>query len=77
MTCAEFLAQLTDYLDGKADAVVDADICAHICTCGHCKVILDTTRQTISIYRDHEIYELAPEMRKRLHTAIMAKCKKC
>ena len=77
MTCAEFLAQLTDYLDGKADSAVDADICTHVCTCDHCKVILDTTRQTISIYRDHEIYELAPEMRQRLHLAIMAKCKKC
>jgi hypothetical protein len=38
-------------------------------------VVLDTTRQTISIYREHEIYEFPTELRERLHAAIMAKCK--
>ena len=77
VTCTEFLAELTDYLDGKADAAIDADICEHICVCAHCKVMLDTTRKTIQIYRDQEIYEISPSLRERLHKAIMSKCKKC
>ena len=77
MTCTEFLAELTDYLDGKADTAMDANICEHICICQHCKVMLDTTRKTIQIYRDQEVYELSPSLRERLHNAIMSKCKKC
>lgn len=77
VTCTEFLAELTDYLDGKANAAQDADICEHICVCAHCKVMLDTTRKTIQIYRDQEIYEISPSLRERLHNAIMSKCKKC
>jgi hypothetical protein len=39
-------------------------------------VVLNTTRQTIEVYRDNEIYELSGELRERLHTAIMVKCGK-
>jgi hypothetical protein len=37
-------------------------------------VVLDTTRQTIAIYRENEIYEFPTDLRERLHSAIMAKC---
>jgi hypothetical protein len=37
--------------------------------------VLDTTRQTIAIYREHEIYEFPTELRERLHAAIMARCR--
>jgi hypothetical protein len=36
--------------------------------------VLDTTKQTIEFYRDSEIYEFAPGVRDRLHSAIMSKC---
>jgi hypothetical protein len=37
-------------------------------------VVLDTTSQTIAVYKDNEVYELSDELRDRLHAAIMAKC---
>jgi hypothetical protein len=37
-------------------------------------VVLDTTRKTISIYRENEVYEFPAELRERLHAAIMKKC---
>ena len=37
---------------------------------------MDTTRKTISIYRENEVYEFPEELRERLHAAIMAKCSK-
>jgi anti-sigma factor RsiW len=74
VTCTDFLSQLTDYFDGKVDPKLLAEVQAHICECHHCEVVLDTTRQTISIYREHEIYEFPNDLRERLHSAIMKKC---
>ena len=75
MTCTDFLSQLTDYFDGHIDPELLSQVQAHVCECHHCEVVLDTTRQTIRIYRDHEIYEFAPAVRERLHEAIMARCR--
>ena len=77
MNCTDFLAQLTDYFDGQIDHDLLAQVQAHVRECHHCEVVLDTTRQTISIYREHEIYEFPAELRERLHAAIMAKCRGC
>jgi anti-sigma factor RsiW len=77
MTCTDFLSQLTDYFDGQISPQLLAEVRAHTASCHHCEVVLDTTRKTISVYRDHELYELSTEFRERLHTAIMAKCRPC
>ena len=76
MTCKEFLAQLDDLIDGSVSSQMRIELEAHIGKCGHCEVILNTTRKTIEIYRSHEIYELPSTLQERLHAAIMARCKK-
>jgi hypothetical protein len=53
-----------------------AELHQHLGRCEHCKVVFDTTRKTIEIYRCHEIYDLPSSLRDRLHAAIMARCKK-
>lgn len=77
MTCTEFLAQLDDILDDATAAPLRADLEEHLRGCEHCVVTLNTTRKTIEIYRTHEIYELPNELRERLESAILAKCRKC
>ena len=77
MTCTEFLSQLTDYFDGQISPQLLEEVRTHTASCHHCEVVLDTTRKTISVYRDNELYELSTELRERLHTAIMAKCNPC
>ena len=76
MTCTEFLARLDDLIDDSVTPEMRAELNAHLRRCGHCEVILNTTRKTIEIYRSHEIYELPAGLRDRLHAAIMARCKK-
>lgn len=76
MTCKEFLALLDDLIDGTVSAEMRSELQTHLGKCGHCEVIFNTTRKTIEIYRSHEIYELPTNLRERLHTAIMARCKK-
>jgi anti-sigma factor RsiW len=74
VTCTDFLSQLTDYFDGQIDPRLLAEVQAHICECHHCEVVLDTTRQTIAIYREQEVYEFPSDLQDRLHSAIMTKC---
>ena len=76
MTCTDFLSKMTDYFDGKIAPDLLQEVRAHLCECSHCEVVVNTTRQTIEVYRDNEIYEFSPELRDRLHSAIMAKCVK-
>ena len=38
-------------------------------------VVCDTTKKTISIYRESKLYELPDDLRGRLHSAIVTKCK--
>ena len=76
MTCTEFLALLDDLIDETVTTEMRADLQEHLHGCSHCEVTLSTTRKTIQIYRSHEIYDLPPNLRERLHAAIMARCKK-
>lgn len=76
MTCTEFLALLDDLIDDSVTTQMRADLQEHLQGCSHCEVTLSTTRKTIEIYRSHEIYDMPPGLRERLHAAIMARCKK-
>lgn len=76
MTCTEFIALLDDFIDDTVTTALRAEVEQHMNKCGHCEVIFNTTRKTIEIYRSHEIYELPSDLRERLHSAIMTRCKK-
>jgi RNA polymerase sigma-70 factor (ECF subfamily) len=49
MTCEQLLPYLSDYIDNTADAPLAAAARAHIVTCPHCHVLLDTTLKTITL----------------------------
>jgi anti-sigma factor RsiW len=72
--CSEFLHELTDYLDGAIDAPTKAELEEHLAWCHNCYVVCDTTKKTIQIYRDSQLYELPENLRTRLRSAIVAKC---
>ena len=75
MTCTEFLALLDELIDDDVSAQPRLQLQEHLEGCEHCEVTLNTTRKTIEIYRSHEVYELPPSVRERIHAAIMARCK--
>ena len=74
MKCSEFLTELTSYLDGVLDEKTKADLENHLSWCHNCYVVCDTTKKTIEIYRDSQLYELPEDLRSRLRSAIMTKC---
>jgi len=74
VTCTEFLAILDDVIDESIASQTRAEIESHLRKCGHCEVVLDTTRKTIEIYRCHEVYEMPAGVSERLHAAIKQRC---
>ncbi len=76
MTCSEFIALLDDLIDNSIALPIRVEIEHHMHECEHCEIVFNTTRKTIEIYRSNEIYDLPPNLRERLHAAIMARCKK-
>jgi len=73
--CTEFLKELTDYLDDTLTESTKAELDEHLHWCHECHVVMNTTKKTIEIYRDNQIYELPETLRTRLHQAIMSKCR--
>ena len=51
LTCKEFLAELSDFLDENADIEIKSKLERHITECPNCWVICDTTKKTISVYK--------------------------
>jgi anti-sigma factor RsiW len=74
VNCTDFLAKLTDYFDGQIEPDLLAEVKEHLGTCHHCEVVVDTTRQTIDIYRGQQHYDFPEDLSSRLRSAIMARC---
>ena len=74
MNCTEFLANLTDYFDDKTATALRAELEQHMANCSHCYVTLNTTRQTIEIYRNDELFEMPEPLRLQLQQAVISKC---
>jgi anti-sigma factor RsiW len=74
VNCTEFLANLTDYFDAKTAATLRSELEQHMADCSHCYVTLNTTRQTIEIYRNDELFELPETIRMKLQQAVLTKC---
>ena len=74
MKCSEFLHELTSYLDGVLDEKTKVELENHLSWCHNCYVVCDTTKKTIEIYRDSELYALPDDLRTRLESAIISKC---
>jgi predicted anti-sigma-YlaC factor YlaD len=73
--CSDFLKELTDYLDDTMDPHTKAELEEHLQWCHNCYVVCNTTKCTIEIYRDSQLYELPEELRSRIRDAIITQCK--
>ena len=73
LTCRDFLAELSDYLDERTDAELRAKLERHITECPNCWVIADTTKKTIQIYKGMEPYPIPEEVESRLMLALQKK----
>jgi hypothetical protein len=73
LTCKEFLAELSDFLDEKTDAEIKAKLERHIAECPNCWVICDTTKKTISVYKGMKSCSIPEDVHQRLMAAMERK----
>lgn len=65
--CHVLLRQLSDYISGEAAESLCAEIEAHLADCEDCRIMVDTLRKTILLYRSGRSDELPSDVRRRLH----------
>ena len=75
MTCAQFLEDLNDYLDEALDGAMRAALERHLSNCPDCRVIWDTTRKTVRVFKGLEPYSIPPQLESRLLAAIARKAR--
>jgi anti-sigma factor RsiW len=51
-TCKSLLGYLSDYVDGDLSEELCREIENHAAGCQDCRVVVDTLRKTISLYRE-------------------------
>jgi len=68
--CRHLLGKLSDYLDGQASAEMCAEIERHLADCTDCRVVVDTLRKTVLLYRNLPQPDLPPQARERLYAAL-------
>jgi anti-sigma factor RsiW len=73
MKCEEMLAMLNDYVDGTIDPSVCEEFEQHMAGCNPCQVVVDNIRQTITLYKNDQPYELPVRFKEQLHEALRAK----
>lgn len=66
MKCEELLQYLSDYIDQNLDEELTAEAQEHLATCHNCKVVLDTTQQTIFLFREQGQRTIPAKRRQKL-----------
>lgn len=51
-TCKKLIAQLSLFLDDELDPALCVQIDEHLATCPYCRVVVDTTKKTITLFHD-------------------------
>ena len=68
--CGELLDQLSDYIDGELEASLCAELEADLAGCPDCRVMVDTVRKTITLYRAQAPAELPADVEDRLYRVL-------
>lgn len=68
--CKHLLNSLSSYIDGELEAKLCAELERHLEGCENCRVVVDSLRKTVSLYRESDAdIELPQDLRQRLfHT---------
>lgn len=66
MSCEDLLQYLSDYIDNNLDAGLTAVAEEHLATCHNCRVVLDSTQQTIFLFQEQGRRTIPAQSRQRL-----------
>ena len=68
--CHHLLVSLSDYVDGELDDSLCQEIEAHMAGCDNCRVVVDTLRMTVDLYRETSAPDLPDDVRLRLYKSL-------
>jgi anti-sigma factor RsiW len=64
--CEELLREISSYIDEEITSELRVQIESHLCACRHCKVVVDTTKKTLTLVADNSFLELPQGVSERL-----------
>lgn len=64
LTCVDLVEHLSAYLDNELNDELTQAAKAHLATCQNCRVVLDSTEKTITLFREHGRETHIPASRK-------------
>ena len=73
INCADFLAELDNYLDGDVAGAVRVQLEHHLAHCKTCTVLVDSTRKTLKILTENGLFDLPREAFEPIAHEIMAR----
>ena len=73
ISCADFLAELGDYIDDSASVDLRTHLEEHLRECKTCQVIVDSTRKTIQIVTESGSFTLPSDAVEPLVSDVMAR----
>ena len=73
INCADFIAEIGNYLDGDLAAEVRRQLEHHLSHCSTCQVVLDSTKKTIRIVTDSGSFDLPAAASKPITAEIMTR----
>jgi anti-sigma factor RsiW len=70
MKCDELLKALNEFVDGTVDPAICGQFEEHLAGCNPCQVVIDNIRQTITLYKAGEPYEMPPEFQQAMRDTL-------
>ena len=68
--CKDLLGGLSDYLDGYEDSAMCAELRRHMEGCEKCRLVVDSARRTIQLYKGDDLVEFPLDVKNRLHDSL-------
>jgi predicted anti-sigma-YlaC factor YlaD len=70
-SCKDLLGALSEYLDGNEQAAMCAELRVHIASCDKCRVVVNSAKKTIELYRESDqVAEIPVDSKQRLHRTL-------
>jgi predicted anti-sigma-YlaC factor YlaD len=70
MNCQDMLKAIGAYLDGEAAHALCRELEKHLSDCNPCRLVVDTLRKTITIYKSGKPLSIPVPCRRRLHALL-------
>jgi anti-sigma factor RsiW len=68
--CKNLLAALSEYVDGDLTPALCSAIERHMAECANCRIVVDTLRKTVSLYRVYGHEDVPADAKDRLYAVL-------